>query len=93
MSVLDENNVRGFKIIDDRIWVGKVWEIIPKDHLRVLEEGLKTVCKAVPGRFQTMEQFTARRHVDAPLKGVLDGNLTMGGKGCLSDILANDGEL
>ena len=93
MLFLGEIHVIGAKIIYDHVWVGNIQANIPKDHLRVLEEGLKTVGKAVPGRFQTMEQFTARRHVDAPLKGVLDGKLTMGGKGCLSDILANDGEL
>ena len=50
MFILYEIHVRGFKLIDDRIWVGNVWEIIPMDHLRVLEEGPKTVGMAVPSR-------------------------------------------
>ena len=43
MFVLDEIHVRGVKIIDDDIWVQNFREIIHKGHLRVLEEGPKTV--------------------------------------------------
>ena len=45
-----EIHVRGSKNIYDRIFIGNVREIIPKDHLRAFEEGAKTVCMAVPGR-------------------------------------------
>ena len=48
--VLDEIQVRGFKIIYDHIWVGNVREIISKDHQAVLEEGPKTVGMADPKR-------------------------------------------
>ena len=41
--VLDEIYVRGFKHQEDRIWVSNFWDIIPKNHPRVLEEGTKFV--------------------------------------------------
>ena len=50
LLVLEEIYVRGVKLIDNHIWVGNVWEIIPKDHQRVLEEGSKISLQAVPGR-------------------------------------------
>ena len=45
MFVLDEIYVIGVKLIYDRIWVGIIQEIIPKDHPRVLEEGPRLVAK------------------------------------------------
>ena len=89
MFVLDKINLRGVKLIDDHIWAGNVWKIIPKDHLRVLEEGPKTVGMAVPGRPQTTEQSTIRRPVDALSKGFVDGDLTMGGKGSFASHCSN----
>ena len=47
MFFLDEIHVRGVNIREYNIWVGKVREIIPKDNLRVLEEGPKTTGMAV----------------------------------------------
>ena len=78
MFVWDEFYVRGNKLIDDWIWIGKVQKIIPKDHPRILEKGPKPVCKAVPGRPQTMEQSTTRRLFNAPSMGVIDGDIPLG---------------
>ena len=61
-------------------WVAKFKEIIPNDYLSVLKEGPKTVGMAVPGRPQTTKQSTASRSCDVPSKGVVIGDLTMGGK-------------
>ena len=36
---LDEIDVVGHKIVYKHIGVGNFWEKVPKDHLRVLEEG------------------------------------------------------
>ena len=79
MFVLDEIHLIGFKLIDYRIWVVNFWEIIPKDHLRILEEGLKLFGMSLPGRSKTTEQSTARRPADAPSKGLVDGDLTKTG--------------
>ena len=84
MFVLNEIHVRGVKLIEYHIWVRNIRKIIPKDHLRVLEEGPKIVGMAVPGRPKMTEQLMARRPVDAPLNGVADGVLTIGGKGILA---------
>ena len=78
--VLDKNHVRAVKIIEDCILVGNVQEIIPKDHLRVLQNGPKIVGMVVPGRPQTMEQSTACRGSDDPSKGVIDEDLNIGCK-------------
>ena len=45
--ILDEIYLTDYKLIEDRIWVGKVQEIIPKDHPSVLEEGPKMMQKTV----------------------------------------------
>ena len=45
--ILDEIYLTDYKLIEDRIWVGKVQEIISKDHPSVLEEGPKLMQKAV----------------------------------------------
>ena len=50
MFVLDEIHLKGVKIIKNHICVGKLKEIIRKDHQRVLEEGPKVVVKKVLGR-------------------------------------------
>ena len=71
-------DVRGFKIIYDHIWVGNVREINPKNNIRVLEEGPKTVGMAVPGRPQMTQQSMANRGYDTPSKGVINGDFTMG---------------
>ena len=63
--IFDEIHARVVKLIHYHIWVEKIQEIIPKDHLRVLKEGPKTVGMAVQGRPQTTEQLTARRNFDA----------------------------
>ena len=83
MFVFYEIHVRGVKHIGDRICAGNIRVIIPKDNLRVLEKRPKTVGMAVPGRPQTTEQSMTRRTVDALKKGVVYGDLTMGGKGSL----------
>ena len=44
--VLDEIDVVGPKILYEHVWVGNIWESIPKDNPRVLEEGPKLVSKA-----------------------------------------------
>ena len=93
MVVLDETHVRDVKLTYNRVWVINITEIIPKDHLRVLEEGPKTVGMAVPRRPQMREQSTARRTIDAPSKGVVTGDLTMGGKISFPSTVANDGGL
>ena len=60
---LYEIHVRGVKLIENHNWVGKVRKIIPKDHLRVLEEGPKTIAKTV--------QAGARRWSSRRLMGLL----------------------
>ena len=80
MFILDVIHVRGVKLIYNCILVGNVWEVIPKDHLSVPEEGPNFVGMAILGRLQKTEQSMASRGCDAPSKGVVDGNLTMGGK-------------
>ena len=62
----------GVKLIDGRIWVGNIREIIPKDHQSVLEERPKICMQAVPGRPLT-EQSTASHGCDAPSKGPVRG--------------------
>ena len=51
-------------------------KIIPKNHIRILEERPKNVGEEVTGRPQTTEQSTARKPVDAPSKGVMYVDLT-----------------
>ena len=64
--VLDEIYVRGVKIIEDIIWVGKVCKFIPKDQPRVLEEGHKLVAKTSKRQSTYGGQSTASDLVDAP---------------------------
>ena len=44
--LLDEVHVRGSKLMYEHVWAGNVWENIPEDYLRVVEEGPKLVPKA-----------------------------------------------
>ena len=69
MFVLDEIHVRGVQIIEDRIWVENVQEIIPKDHQRALVEGPKNQCAGCPRQTVAMEQSTASHGCDIPSKG------------------------
>ena len=55
MFVFDEIYVGGVKHIEYHIWVGNVWEIIPKYQPRVLEEVPKLLDKVVPSRPQMTE--------------------------------------
>ena len=73
MLILDEIDVRGFKIIEYRSFAGNVWEIILKDHKRSLEEGPKIVGLAIPSRPQTTEHSMVRRPIGASSKSVFDG--------------------
>ena len=45
MFILGEIYVRGPKLIYGHVWVGNVWENIPKDKPRVFEEGPMLLAK------------------------------------------------
>ena len=62
--LLYEIHLRGVKLIENLNCIGNIWEIIPKGHLRVLDEGPKTVAKIVPSRPQTTEQSTDHGPLD-----------------------------
>ena len=84
MFVLDKLLVRGVKLIENCIFVGNIKVISPKDRLRVLKEGPKIHCMVVPGRPLTTKKSTTTLGCDALSKGLVDEELTMGGKGILS---------
>ena len=64
--VFDEVYMRGSKIISDHIQVGYVWEKIPKDQPRVLEEGPFTRAKAVKTSPTYGWQSTTNRLFNTP---------------------------
>ena len=67
VSVLDEIDVGGPKLISDHVWVGNIRANIPKDHLEVLEEGSKVGAKTVQDSPTNGWQSTPSGSVDAPL--------------------------
>ena len=61
--VFDEIYVKCTKIVYNHVWVGNVWENIPKDHTSFLEEGpFKSAQESLPteGNRRPMGQSTPR---------------------------------
>ena len=55
-------------------------EVIPKDHVRYLEEGPKVGSKTVKDSPKRLSQSMARKPVDGPSMGAFGGDLVLGEK-------------
>ena len=78
MFVFDEIHVIGDKLIYGQFRVGNIWENIPKDQQRVLDEGPKAWYQDFPKQPQTTEASTASGPINALEMGFLGGDLLLG---------------